>query len=788
METTIEEITKLKSGTPAEKMAVLSDLARQQSPAVLNLLLESLADSRWIVRKHSCDLIVAYGAKVIEQLARVLASGNEDQKFWVVKALVALGKDSVPVLIRALTKGSKSMRIHAASALGEIADPIAVPYLSAGLGDGIWRVRRNCYEALVRIGDRALPELRKAIFSENEDVAFWAARALGKLGEKSRDILLEALKVGSNQLKFIIAAALGETGDTRVINILISNCKDSSWIVQRRSSEALSDIGALAIPGIAQALVKATEPQSYWLISALVHMAEPGTAALEKILIDEGENFRWNVKELLTRVGEPVLPLLERLAVHKEKEVRFFAIHCLGDLPPSASTDSALLKGLSDPAWSIRKISADALVNRGAVVLDRLNLALDTGDEDLRFWVTYIFRKMGTMGLQYLIKALGDSNKNIAYFAAGALGDVKNPSVVHPLIRALSDPYWPIRKQASESLRKLAELSVPALINHINDEDENIQHWVLKTIQAIGPAGTADIIRLLKRGNEEQRFFAARALGVIKDPLAVEALAEALSDGNEWVRLYAAIALGSQGDTRAIGHLIRSLGEPSFKMHANIHELFQRFGEKAVPELLLALKHENPAVVKNALKILGALQARSALDEIKAFLAHQNEELRVSAAEALSSFKGEGDTLDLLFKILVRTTSERARLRILVAVGEVGRPEIVPPLIEVLEVSSNQRERDTVVGILHAMGERAIPALVNLLGSTRVTARKSSAEVLVKIGERCRPYLEAAASRDDVNVHYWSSRILRAFEEAKVGAAKGEKAEKGEKPEPAPAG
>jgi HEAT repeat protein len=114
-----------------------------------------------------------------------------------------------------------------------------------------------------------------------------------------------------------------------------------------------------------------------------------------------------------------------------------------------------------------------------------------------------------------------------------------------------------------------------------------------------------------------------------------------------------------------------------------------------------------------------------------------------------------------------------------------GRQEIVPPLIEVLEVSSNQRERDTVVGLLHAMGERAIPALVNLLGSTRVTARKSAAEVLVKIGERCRPYLEAAASRDDVNVHYWSSRILRAFEEAKVAAAKGEK---GEKPEPAPAG
>ncbi|MBI4868856.1 MAG: HEAT repeat domain-containing protein [Candidatus Wallbacteria bacterium] len=777
MDTTIDEITKLKSGTPAEKMAVLTSLAKQQTPAAIGLLTDSLADPKWVVRKHACDLLIAFGPKLIEHLAKVLASGNEDQKFWVVKALVALGRDSVPVLIKALNKGSKSMRVHAAAALGEIGDTVAVPYLVAGLGDGIWRVRRNCYEALLRFGDKTLGELRKAIFSDNEDVAFWSAKALGKLGEKSREILLEALKTGSNQLKFIIAAALGETGDTRVINILITNCKESSWIVQKRSSEALAEIGPLAIPGITGALVKATEPQNYWLLSALAHMGDPGVAALEKLLVDEGENFRWNVKELLARVGEPVLPVLERLTRHKDKEVRFFAINCLGDLPASASTDAALLRGLTDHAWSIRKISADALVSRGAVVLDRLNLALDTGDEDLRFWVTYIFRKMGTMGLQYLIKALGDSNKNIAYFAAGALGDVKNPQVVHPLVRALGDPYWPVRKQASESLRKLAEISVPQLINHINDEDENIQHWVLKTLTAIGPTGTADIIRLLKKGNEEQRFFAARALGVIRDPVAVEALAEALSDGNEWVRLYAAIALGEQGDTRAISHLIRSLGEPSFKMHANIAELFHKFGERAVPELLLALKSENVAVVRNALKILGSLQARSALDEVKSFLAHQNEELRVSACEAIACFKQEPDTVEILFKQLARTTSERARLRILVAAGDVSREEVVPPLVEVLEISGNQRERDAVTGILVGMGDRALPSLVNLLGNPRVTARKSAAELLIRVGEKVRPYIEASLTRDDVNVHYWSSKILRALDEAKVGAAK---------PEPSP--
>ncbi len=768
MQTTVDKISKLKSGTAEEKTAILSEVAKERTTATLNLLLESLSDPKWVVRKHACELIVRFGPSVLEALAKSLATGNEDQKFWVVKALVELGSDAVPVLIKALTRGSKSMRIHAASAMGEIRDPVVIPYLVAGLADPVWRVRRNCYEALLEYGEGALPHLKKAVFAESEDVAFWSARALGKLGEKSRDVLLEALKAGSNQLKFIIAAALGETGDTRVIKILIANCKESSWIVQRRSSEALSEIGERAIPGIRQAILKAVEPQSFWLLSALAKMGDPGVRALEGILVEEGENFRWNVKEQLIRIGEPMLPLLERLSRHEDKEVRFFAVGCLGELSPSVSSDSALFRGLKDSSWSIRKISADALVGRGAAVLDRLNVALETGDEDLRFWVTYIFQKMGNLGLQHLIKALGDSNKNIAYFAAGALGDVKNTQVVHPLIRALGDPYWPVRKQASDSLRRLSEISVPALINHINDEDEDVQHWVLKTVRAIGSSGTADIVHLLKKGNDEQRFFSARALGAIEDPVAVEALAEALADGNEWVRLYAAIALGGQGDTRAISHLVQSLGEPSFKMHARLFELFLKFGEKAVPELLLALESGNEAVVVNSLKILGALEARSALEEIKGFLGHSSEALRVAAAESLASFGTDPDTLNLVFEQLTRTSGEKPRISIIQAIGRIDDEAVIPRLVEILEVSSQQRERDVVTEILIGMGKRAINPLVELLASSRVTARKSAAEVLIRFGDPVRPALQAGLARDDANVHYWSSKILRAIDGGKV--------------------
>ena len=57
----------------------------------------------------------------------------------------------------------------------------------------------------------------------------------------------------------------------------------------------------------------------------------------------------------------------------------------------------------------------------------------------------------------------------------------------------------------------------------------------------------------------EVRWDAARALGEIKDPRAVEPLSAALKDENEYVRKAAAYALGEIKDPRAVEPLIAAL-------------------------------------------------------------------------------------------------------------------------------------------------------------------------------------------------------------------------------------
>ena len=157
MQTTVEDISKLKTGSVPEKKAIINALARSKNPAACQLLIESLADSDWAVRKHAAEKIATYGPSVVQPLGKALATGTEDQKFWAVRALVLVGNQSVPLLVKALVRGTKSMRIYAAGALGELGDANTVPYLIKALCDSVWRVRRSSFEALVNFGEKAIP-------------------------------------------------------------------------------------------------------------------------------------------------------------------------------------------------------------------------------------------------------------------------------------------------------------------------------------------------------------------------------------------------------------------------------------------------------------------------------------------------------------------------------------------------------------------------------------------------------------------------------------------------------
>ncbi len=773
-ESRIEELRRMVEGGPPDA-------------AMLGRLLDALGDERWLVRKYASRTIAErFGGKAVEKLARVLSSGNEDQRYWAVQTLVAIGKASVPLLIRALCKGGKQMRIYAASALGDIADKRAIPYLVEALSDPVWRVRKNAYQALVTFGAVALPFLEKAVKSDDEDMAYWAAKALGKLGEASRGILLEALKEGNDAHRFVIAAALGESGDLRVVKVLINSCGDSSWIVCKRSAEALGEIGARAAGLVVDALPSAEGRKLYWLLFALCRMGEGGMAALVERLVNGGEGLRWACRESLVELGEMACPVLEALARCDSKDVRLFAASCLAGLGAMPGGDDLLVDMLGDESWSVRKMAADALSVRGARVLGRLEEALEKGDEDVKYWAAYALRKMGADGVPSLMKALDDSNRNIAYFAASALGDFRDRMVVKPLVRALSNRSWPVRKSAAESLKRLGALAVEELVRRLGDEDEHVSFWVRKILADVGAEGLDIITGMLRRGNEEEKIYAARALGILKDVRAVDALAEALASGSEWVRLYAAMALGEIGDPRGLDHLIQALGGGGLPLHPAVMDVFGKFRTLAVPALTALLEDkEAPAAGRAAAaRVLGHLKAREAVPALLSILGggrrrgrgrtrgRAGEDSLVRAAlDALSSFEGDEEVSARLRELYDASVSASRRAELVACAARLGADWALERGVDLIQESVPESARLSLLDALSSMverrGEEALNRMIAMLADDSVSRRRSAAEVLLHMGEGVKEKLEERLKDPDVNVRFWLSRVLKALRECR---------------------
>lgn len=116
-------------------------------------------------------------------------SGNDRTLMWeAAKALGVLKpKSLVPKLISSLKSNSIEHRSAAAYALGMMREPRAVTYLEAILADENEspRVRGHAAEALAYLKKRrSFTVLLAALKDPKAEVRWWAAFALGELGDK----------------------------------------------------------------------------------------------------------------------------------------------------------------------------------------------------------------------------------------------------------------------------------------------------------------------------------------------------------------------------------------------------------------------------------------------------------------------------------------------------------------------------------------------------------------------------------------------------------------------------
>lgn len=208
-----------------------------------------------------------------------------------------------------------------------------------------------------------------------------------------------------------------------------------------------------------------------------------------------------------------------------------------------------------------------------------------------------------------LLSYLTYKKTRLRWQTADRLGKIGDSRAVNPLINALQDESWLVRKHAVKALGRIGSpIVIEPLISMMKDECPYVRRstiWALKTEQFTkDPRVTEILLCALGDTDKVVRAQSAWALGYVDSPMVVLAIAEAVKDRDNNV------------SWRAIGAL-------------------QRIGSPATEVLIKLLGSSDDEVRYRSVKALGKVGDERALDAIKGGLDDPSEKVRKRSEFAL---------------------------------------------------------------------------------------------------------------------------------------------------------
>lgn len=344
------------------KIFVLQSMAGHRDPEVVSLLIASLSDPSWAVRRESAALLQEMGEGVVPALKSAFATGNEDIRYWTVKILGhVMGPGAIDYFRNMLKSPKKETRYYAVAALGEIDSEEAMLALAQTFSDESWLVRAQVAEIFEKRGKQSIKFLKKVFESGNSDARFQTIRLMGKImGREAKTFIEKILASKETEMKFYAVSALAETNDPDAVSMIVAAFSDEVWLVRKHAAETLAKLGTRAVPRMEALLAESRDENlRHW---ALTTLAMSGPAGLDALLA----------------AYDPL-----------DKKEKKAVIATLRSVTDERAFD-ILFRALGDKEWPVRSEAATALEERIGEVRGRLVSAFLSDNADIRFWVTKI--------------------------------------------------------------------------------------------------------------------------------------------------------------------------------------------------------------------------------------------------------------------------------------------------------------------------------------------------------------------------------------------------------------
>jgi HEAT repeat protein len=344
---------------------------------------------------------------------------------------------------------------------------------------------------------------------------------------------------------------------------------------------------------------------------------------------------------------------------------------------------------LTDPAK--RERAAQELIRLGAEAAPALVEALQSRDPNLPPIVGRLLARIGPAAVPALVHSLQNAHPLIRVQVVDVLAQIKDRSVVLPLLDALQGEFYTVRARAAAALGLVGD---PQVIPHL--------------------------LKALKDPEPEVRAWAALALGKFRDPSTFDDIAGLLLDDQKIeVRQVVVRSLGETRHTAALPYLMEALRDSFWwyereQAASDLLEAIEKMGASAVEPLIGALADREGTVRKFAAIVLGELKDIRAVEELGMALYDLHHE--VSRVAALALGKMGAPAVDFLAEGL-RHPEADVREHATLGLGMIQDTRVAPLLIGMLQDPERIVQRQAILSLAGLRDPRAAAALRDIVNN-----------------------------------------------------------------------
>ncbi len=337
------------------------------------------------------------------------------------------------------------------------------------------------------------------------------------------------------------------------------------------------------------------------IVDGFVRDPQPEVVAglLDALADAENAGKRNSSTEALIRIGEDaIIPIVERLRVETDVDVRLSLVNLLGDLRSSDAFDIL-----------VESLEGEPDINVSSSIVSSLGKYRDAA------------------ALPHLLRVLQREDLWLKFHAIEALGEIGDRAAL-PAILALYREKS-LRKPVLEAIGKIADVGTVSFLLRIISAEDKLNLTALRALVRIAEASKPRIVEQAERLLIQRKFRESFPESKI-EPLIEHLHATPKRDVKAFILKF----LGWSGDVRALPELMECLEHPDSAETAS--QALVDFGPGAVPAILEALRTaDEDEIIALLLRVLNVIGGSESGPNILPLLDHDNPMIRRLAIETL---------------------------------------------------------------------------------------------------------------------------------------------------------